>query len=183
MLKGLAILAIVLTGLLSSDEAKVKTIDRRTASEESRYFLVFCACGGTDEATSLTGHAFVVVGKEDAENQVCTQAAFGFYPVKDGDVVKSAFKTVPGEVVDEVTKGSLAATTNRLIVEVNKPAYEKAEAVRKKWAEKGEYRLILKDCVTFTKEIATEIGLTIPDRSGFDNLPQKYILALMNAND
>lgn len=160
-----------------SDKATVKKIDRRNASSENRYFLVFCARGG-----SLTGHAFVVVGKEDAQAQRSTQDAFGLYP-KSGVGVLG---TVPGEIVNEATKGSLAKVTDRLIVEVSVGHHERTEKIRRKWVDKGEYRLVLEDCVSFVEEIAKSIGLRTPSRLGPDGkglMPQAFIRNLIKLND
>ena len=169
--------ASTIGGTSSGADNRVKQIDRRTMSEEDRYFIVFCARGD-----SATGHAFVVLGHDDEQAATCSQKGFGLYPdPKQG--LKSVLATVPGEIMDEVLKGSLAATTHRLIVEVDSAQYRKALAIRDEWAARGEYKLVLRDCVTFTQAVAKTIGLDLPSRSGLDNLPERYIRALMDAND
>jgi hypothetical protein len=171
--------------LVNSAEPKVKKIDIRTASEEDRHFLVFCARDDTATAKSMTGHTFLVLGKEDHTARKSSQIAFGLYPKKSGaaEMVKSALGPVPGKFLDEVMNGSLTASTHRLIVEVNASQYREAMRIRDRWADRGEYRLLQRDCVSFIEEVAKKVGLKTPERKRFDALPERFVAEMMRINN
>lgn len=155
----------------------VKVIDLRVKAESSSLYVVFCARWDT-----LPGHAFVVLGKEDASLQMSTVDAFGYYPEKPTDL-RAVFKKVPGVLADEFVRGTLAPTLVRLILKVNKSDYEAVEAVRRNWASRTSFQLIEQDCVTFVMDVARALKLRIPDRSGFDNIPWNYVRRLAEVND
>ena len=165
-------------------EPRVKKIDIRTASEEDRYFLVFCARDDTATSKSMTGHAFLVLGKDDHAAKLSSQIAFGLYPEKSGavEMVKSRLGPVPGKFLDEVMNGSLTATTYRLIVEVNSAQYRDAMHIRDQWAKRGEYRLLERDCVSFIESVAKKVGLKTPERKRFDALPERFVAEMMRIN-
>ena len=170
-------LVVLVVGVLSSvffcraSQADVKQVDRRNASEATSYYLTFCARSG------MPGHAFVVWGREDPTMGACVMHAYGMWPAKNA----IAIGEVPGRIVDEATTGSLAATTDRLIVRVNSDAFERAEAVRENWLGR-DYELTSSVCVTFTAEVSQAIGLEVPQRWKA-LLPQAFIRALMRIND
>jgi hypothetical protein len=153
--------------------AAVKTIDRRTASEEKQYFLVFAARDG-----SVTGHAFVVWGTEDNQKTMSTVAAFGMYP-KEG---KGVLGDVPGEIVNELLSGEMKHTTDRLIVRVDADVYARADRIRRRWVG-NSYRTVERDCVTFVQEISRSAGLKTPERGQNTLMPHQFIAALMRSND
>ncbi|MEM9753950.1 MAG: hypothetical protein AAF916_11290 [Planctomycetota bacterium] len=163
----IVLVLIHFTGAPVSWASDIKSIDRRTYSEENQYYLVFCARHG------VPGHAFVIWGKEDYENNLSSQRAFGMYP-KDKKLRVGA---VPGGVVEEATPRS----DTRLIVRVNREQFEGAASIRSAWAGK-DYKLVESDCVTFTSEAAISIGLDVPAR--WRNLtPQGMVEALLRENN
>lgn len=114
----------------------VKTIDKRTYSEESSYFL--CFVGKPIKLTKGSpGHAFVVYGVEDAQKRMSTAEAWGQYPA-----TKIAIGTVPGGIVNEAMRGNTGNGLSRLIVKVNSPDYRKAQAILARWKRKDTYKLL-----------------------------------------
>lgn len=152
--------------------AETKTIDRRNASAESRYRIVFAARGGT-----LTGHAFVAWCVEDSTKRMSIQDAFGFYPESG----KGVLGEVPGKIVDEFQGGGVRSASDQLIVCVGEEAFRKADAIRKKWVGK-KYSVAENDCVSFVQEVALSLGLNTPDRNLDTLKPQDFISALIKNN-
>ena len=153
-------------------------------SGDGNYYLVFMARGPVPP-----GHAFVMWGREDDEKQMSTFKAFGLYPDSDNEL-KIVFGEVPGEIKDEWQSDKMSDITHRLIVKVNKAAYQKSLQVKRKWETNFQeteistntYELIKKDCVTFASDIARSIGLLIPDRNLSTYLPEDFIRALIDIN-
>src|SRR2546426_2721430 len=63
-----------------STQAEVKEIDIHQKTERNRYFLVFAARGDSADGKSITGHAFVIWGREDYKTKSSSYRAWGFYP-------------------------------------------------------------------------------------------------------
>ncbi len=137
-----------------------------------RYFVIIIARDGR------LGHAFVSWGMEDQQGQRSVEQGFGLYPKKGLGV----FSTVPGVLKDEWKEKSYSRMTNRLVVEVDKEAYDATLKIRDEWAARGEYKVIENDCVEFTKAVAQELGLPIPKRSWTKNAkPARFVQELMQA--
>jgi hypothetical protein len=180
----IAIYSIGLSSFVSSlaDPPVSKTIDLRAKRDASVRYIVFCS---RDSPTpNLTGHAFIAYGKDDDSEKVCKiEDAFGAYP-KDG---KLGLWTVPGEIASEFLKKKEPdkqdlAWSCRLVVKVDDKQFEAAEAVRRKWADRGEYRLVSKDCVAYLNEVAEAIGVTKRPSRSEALLPETYIRKLMEGN-
>jgi hypothetical protein len=173
----------ILTSLsMNAADPISKVIDLRSKIEPNNYYIVFCARNNT-----VSGHAFVVTGMENADKKLSTVNAFGLYPVEESDNVKAVFTTVPGNIVDEYTrdveKGSanMSADMVRLILRVDKSDYDAVEALRNTWARRNDFKLIQNDCVTFVIEAANQLALKVPDRKVW-NLPWAYITKLLEFN-
>ena len=156
----------------------VKQINVATKSENDKYYLVFCARGG-----SPTGHAFVAWGKDSFEANACQASAYWLYP-KDGAaaIVRSLFGPVPGKFVAE----SLASKTSyRLIVQVDSTQFFATEAVRQeKWSKvlESKYELLVTDCTTFVSDIAGAIHLKRPERTEY-LLPESFLREMIKLNN
>src|ERR1043166_744959 len=117
-------------------DALVTTIDLTQKKEQSPLFLVICARDNT-----LSGHAFIVWGKEDAQKQMSTVTAYGYYAKEGASSAGSSvaltalFGAVPGELADDLAKGSLHQDLTRVILRVDQSDFNAAEAVRAKWAQ------------------------------------------------
>jgi hypothetical protein len=150
-----------------------KAVDRRTYSDQTnnKYYLVFCARGGT-----ALGHAFVVWGAEDASRRKSTSQAFGFYPAQGHGVLGQ----VPGEIKDEAFSGKMQYITDRLIVQVDKAVYDRAQRQISAWSTEN-YSLFSTNCINFVMSVARDAGLRVPPK-GNATLPAGYVQALINAN-
>jgi hypothetical protein len=156
----------------ADNEPVVKDI--RNKKDKDDLYVVFCA------REHLPGHAFVVLGKDDSKKQLCTVDAFGYYP--EGDkAVKALFGKVPSEMANEFIRGKGQEGTCRLIVRVDQSQYDAVEAIRRKWAEKGTYRVIEEDCVTFAADVAQSLKLDTPERAKAI-LPQAFVKKLAEMN-
>jgi hypothetical protein len=160
-----------------SVQADVKEIDFRQKTEENKYFLVFAARGDSEEGKSITGHAFVIWGIEDHKANSSSYKAWGFYPQDLSPLgqVRAIFGQVPGNIVDEVLKGSLRTVSDTLIVRVDRADYDKAEKVLNMWAVGKTFQLGAGDCLDFLMEVGESIGLPMPTRFIMTEFPQRYL--------
>jgi hypothetical protein len=133
------------------------------------------------KGTSVFGHAFVVLAFNDNQKKACVAKALGFFPEKDGDAIRSVFKDVPEKVSNDFLRNKPASGTCRLIVRVTKEQYDGVAKVLAQWGKK-DYRLGQKDCVSFMIAVGNGLKLHIPERTGFDRLPVKYVQKLVENN-
>lgn len=163
--------AIIVASLFVSTAAiaAVKQIDRRGSSEESNYYIVFCA-----RNDSPTGHAYVALGKDDFDAKASAGRAFGMYPANG----KGVLGPVPGRILDD----SLTGASERLIVRVNSGAFKKVDQIREKWSKRGTYKLLEQDCVSFVEEVAQVLELKTPPRAEA-KFPVTFIAKLLAMND
>jgi hypothetical protein len=147
--------------------------DLRKPGSKSSYAVAFVARAG------VPGHAFVIFGFDDPAKQACVVEGFGFYPVS---AAKAAFGSVPGKIVDEYRdKTGVWKAGTYLVVLVERELFDRAEAVRKKWAAGKDYRLLAADCVTFQSEVAKVLGLKTPNRTDAQ-LPTHFAEKLRELN-
>jgi hypothetical protein len=155
--------------------AETQTVqkDLRPKPDASALYVVFCA------RDAVPGHAFVVFGKDDPVRGLCSVQAWGYYPSTGN---KGVLGPVPGELADESIRGKGTAGANyRLVLRVNKEQYEAADAVRRKWAGKGEYKVLERDCVSFATDVARALRLSIPTGVAARH-PQVFIRKLAELN-
>jgi hypothetical protein len=153
--------AIGLAGLVRAADIVDRKLDLRNATDANgNYYVVFCARHSSDEA-NLPGHAFVVWGKEDSENQMSSAKAFGFYPA-DGEKKKMIFGNVKGELANEATKkpNQQSLLTHRLIVQVNKQKWLDSQKEVATWRTE-DYNLFSNNCTHFAYAVAADVGLDI----------------------
>lgn len=157
----------------------VKTIDKRTTitADGNIYYLVFVSKPTKLHGGHNAGHAYVVWGVEDNTKKMSYGDAWGLYPISSQKALTLA--TVPGEMRDD---GIGSNNYNRLIVKVDQKVYDAAHTKMKDWASKRTYQLLERDCLTFTIDIAGIATLNTPPRTGFDNVPWNYLIALINKN-
>lgn len=146
------------------EEEKVAKLDLRkqTDADGSVYYIVFCARKHNLPNLEV-GHAWVLWAKEDrAKMASVLDQSYGFWP-QDGKGVKSVV-TVPGQLKDELLLARKSDTplklTHRLIVVVNKSAYDNSLKVVDKYKDKQtDYNLLKQSCKHFVHEVAREIGV------------------------
>lgn len=162
-----------MTCVMAAEAQNIKTIDKRNRSENTTYFLCFVAKPG------VPGHAFVVFGQENEGRAMSTEEAWGQYPKSSK---KAWMGSVPGGVVNEAMHGNSGSGYSRLIVRVNSDQYRQAKGLLARWQRKDSYQLVAQDCVTFTAEVASTIGLKVPKRSQGGLLPATFIHSLIQQN-
>ncbi len=138
----------------------------------------FCKIDGNNDYTDVS---FLQAGGYIA--YMCdTKQAFGFYPLEQPTPISL---TVPGTVEDEFTnsKSSTFEPTHKMIVNVDALTFETTRMTLLEWKLfHNRYRPLSMDCVTFTQEVATEIGLSVPGRSLSTIKPEGYIKELIELN-
>ncbi len=149
------------------------TFDLRTQSEPNDYYLIFAGRGGGE-----VGHAFVVWVTYDRNRRFVSQEARGMHP----DAQRAYWRLavgVPGGLQDDARENRGLA--RRIVVRVNKHAYDRTLRVRGQW-QRGTYRLVSRDCVSFVADVARASGLTAPARTASNSLPVDYLNALWAEN-
>ncbi|MBI4538911.1 MAG: hypothetical protein HY704_05295 [Gemmatimonadetes bacterium] len=146
-------------------------VDLHTSDDEaSRYFVQLVGDG-----SGAVGHAFVVWGREDAsENMSVFDGAYGLWPRTSVSWTEAVFGTVPAEIYEEFgidgtgggTPGGIARTMDLITVRVDRDVYERSRRVLRARQRDvgGNYQLLVRDCVTFLREVADVLGLELPYR-------------------
>jgi len=164
-------LAFAAGNLALAEEPLVK--DLRAKGSKSTRTVVICSREGTP------GHAFVVLGHEDEEKLVSSVEAFGFYP---DDKLKAVFGPVPVKLANEFAQGKgTAKAACRVIAKVDEPTFRKVNAIRRDWV-KRKYDVLEADCVTFTGDVCTALGLKTPERIDA-KLPAEYVRQVFELNE
>jgi hypothetical protein len=167
-----SVAALAAGPLASAQNADTVLKDLRKTLDNSALYIVFCA------RDAVPGHAFVVWGKDDAAKQICSVEAWGYYPEKGTNVFKIALGAVPSEMANEFLRGKGTTGTCRLVLRVSKEQYDQAEAIRRRWANKRDFKLLEEDCVGFATDVARSLGLRTP-ASFTDRHPQLFIRKLL----
>jgi hypothetical protein len=184
MIKNMSLVGLLIFALsfMRWAEAETLTIDLRTFSEPYLYMLSFAAISST------YNHAFVIFTNEDEITQATVQAYFGFYAT--GSISESVpvaiyqafISGVDGSVQPEALEVIQTPPVHVLNVFVNSDTFDSARQKLEAWrTTHPTYRLLIKDCVTFTSDIAETIGLKTPTRIIYPD-PQDYILELIQEN-
>jgi hypothetical protein len=149
-----------------------KDIDLRSDLNGDPAWILFLARKPDVAAGSFAGHAFVGFGREDQSKQMSWQEGFGLYPQSGPAGAASLFfGTVPGHVVKEASLHSDLVISCR----VSPSQYDAVVKVKEAWAKKTDYQLIYQDCVTFTLDAASKLGLRLPSR---ESLPDNISLPI-----
>ena len=172
-------------------------VDLRTYSEEGEYYLVFN--GKKPGGGKSLGHAFVTWLAEDPDQRMSVGYARGLWPVgresnkKKIRVLNGALDNVDtyervegylnlvdteGDVRDDadyMEKGDI-----QFVAQVNSESFDKAKKVKENWDEDKEYKLLVKNCVSFVDAVAESVGLDTP--SGSFTYPGKYVSRLKQMN-
>ena len=168
------------THAMALSTAESDTLDLTTGQSVplNRHWVMFSARG-----RSLTGHAYVIWGREDPEQLQTTMLCYGLYP-DEGNLKRVVLGPVTGRFSDsdcwEATAGEIS-----LITEVDPEVYDKSLDVYRRWdkdlvSDTRQYHLLYSNCVLFVREVAQSIGLRTP--SGLFSFPQHFISALLIQN-
>jgi hypothetical protein len=178
ILSALAIAALAPASVLASDGVS-KVRDIRHDRKIGGLYVVFCA-RDSPGAARFPGHAYIVLGRDDDDKQLCAIEAFGFQPANEGD--KGIVKAVPGDVVEPYVKDYKKPLPGvcRLILKVDRSQYDAVDAVRRKWTDR-EYSLTGSNCIDFADDAAKALELSRPRRSRTQR-PHSYIRRLAEEN-
>ena len=158
-------------------------------AQKKDYFVVFCA---KEASYNTLGHAFIMTGKGDPFT--CSMEngdgeAFGLYAGENAsgtckpkgyDAAKSYLVgQMPGCLFNDIN----TKVSNYLIVRCTFEEYLQVHMEVENWKKKN-YELKKQDCVSFVMAIANLFSsqLSIPSRSGYENLPNQFILQLKKSN-
>jgi hypothetical protein len=153
------------------------------------YFVVFC--GKEQSLESKAGHAFIAIGKGSpftCNADGTDTEVWGLYANEDTKNCKPSSKMagksffvgpVPGCLFSDIR----TSFSNLYVIRCGYADYLKAQMVIAEWKNK-KYELTKQDCLSFVIAIANVFKnrITIPERSGFLNFPNKYILELKKRN-
>ncbi|MEX0818786.1 MAG: hypothetical protein WD070_04305, partial [Pirellulaceae bacterium] len=156
----------------------VSRVDLRSGSGEAvDYFVVICA---RESEPWGTGHTFVVWVQQEKRTGETHSQGFGFYPAVE-KVVMRLF-TGSGAIRDESTKSASIKPwllTHRLIVHVDRGAFEASLRAKERWADSGVgYHLFRRNCTHFAHDIMQAIQLGAPQPT-LGERPSSYVGRLM----
>lgn len=164
-------------------------LDLRNRSENTSYEVGFCA-RDSDRSSGLPGHAFVVFSEVPTTGER-KFLAVGHSPA--GKQLGTALGAPVSGFLEEETY--TAATQTCLRVLVNSDQYQAAYQMTRPVLERigllppsndrpvvMTYELLEADCVSFAASVAETLDLTVPDRSGLENLPIRFVQALKDQN-
>jgi len=125
------------------------------------------------------GHTFIELVRRRADGTV-KRTAMGMFPWdRRAAALSLALGPIPGGVIEE--RGAKWAAA-RLTVNLDPADYEQGLGVIKRWRrDNGRYLLLRRDCMTFTDEIASAVGLTVPKRARGD-MPVDHVRAIYRAS-
>jgi hypothetical protein len=182
-------ICFILVGLHTSFSFGQVTIDLdlRSSSDPNQYYIAFISRQTTEVST---GHAYVAWGVEDEEQLMSVGDAFGFNPAEDvGGRSKEGFWKaligVDGVIEDEQSIFAPSDVNNHFLVRVNKDAYDSSRIILQDWIAESfngelEFELFIKNCITFTNEVAEHIGLKTSVE--YFQYPEEYLNELINLN-
>lgn len=157
---------------------------------QNQYFTVFCSKDASLNPISL-GHAFVMTGKGTpftCSFQNGDGEAFGLYAGRNlnGSCKPDGFSAVksfivgelPGCIFNDINK----SVSNYFIITCDFNQYLKVHSEIQNWKNKN-YELSKQDCISFLEAIAKVFpNIRIPNRSGIENFPNKFILTMKTLN-
>ena len=117
---------------------------------------------------SPTGHAFVILGKENPEKAVTELAVKGFYRDPDG--------IIRGKVENDFLETLNVKNADQIFFLVEDKDYENAIQVAKKWIESpGIYHIFGNNCIDFTQKVLDAAGVDLPSANLMSLTPKTYL--------
>lgn len=178
----IAFVVITVLGLcLPCHADTVARVDLRSGiPEPNNYYIVLCA---RQSEPWGTGHTFVVWVRQDQETGEIHSQGFGFYPEVEKVIVR--LFTGDGAVRDESTRSASVKPwllTHRLVVQVDRSAFEAGLNVKERWVGSGvDYHLLKRNCTHFAYDVmkAIQLGAPAPE---LGERPSAYLGRLMTLN-
>lgn len=150
-------------------------VDMRSETGSSHY-VILC-CGLASNPHGFPGHCYVAWAQSLPE-KLDNLETRGYVPEYSQDQIPSLFHDVPGILVDNASRGNLR-NLDAVVAIVDHDVFEKTQEISLKWKHR-RFRVGQSDCVAYTDEIATCLGLKTPDR--LYKYPQNYIAELKRLN-
>jgi hypothetical protein len=172
-------LFITLLGLcLPCSAETVAHVDLRSGLPEPiEYYVVICA---RDSEPWGAGHTFVVWAQHDRRTGEVHSQGFGFYPEVEKVVVRLFLGN--GAIRDESTKSASNKPwllTHRLIVQLDRDAFEAGLNVKEQWAGSGvDYHLLNRNCTHFAYDVLKAIQPGTPGPE-LGERPSSYVSRLI----
>lgn len=168
---------------LSPSRASADLYDDYINAKSRRPFVVFLA-RDSEGAGGKPGHSFVGTGVEVDNGGLIYLRFFGFYPASEDTLtqLKSVFGKVTGDIAYKIK--DLKWKLN-FRVSVTDEQVVKANAITDKWKnDDPKYNLLNnggRNCSAFAAEIATAIGLKVPDGAG-SKFPITFMTQMRDLN-
>ncbi len=142
----------------------------------STHYVVLCS-GLASNSHGYPGHCYIA-WSDSIPIKLDKVQTCGYVPKYAHDQIPSLFCDVPGIMVDNASRGNLR-NLDAVVAIVDQDKFEKTKTLSLKWKQR-RFRVGQSDCVAFTDEIATCLGLKTPDRRY--KYPQNYIAELKKLN-
>jgi len=101
------------------------------------------------------------------------------YPENERTNCRSAVRTVPGRVMDELLNHSVQSIEQELIVRVDEADFHRSSKIARSWDCRREFSLLSRDCVEFLRAVGDSLHLEMPRRLITRWSPQAYVRALL----
>lgn len=189
----------VLPGIARASERTMLSIKAApdaliSADLDRRYYVAFAsrpsepfAAGGEK---SRFGHSFVVLRIEEPSGELVVEAAVGWQATAPLIAATSALLTGaelrgPGELIDD--RDTLRFAQQILSVQVSPDQFMSAFDVVQSFpidahGQRLDYVFGENDCVDLVIDVATAIGIVVPDRGLLNTTPHAYVETLLEAN-
>ncbi len=169
--------------VMMANQALADLYDDYINSSSKRPFVSFLARKSFGNLT-VPGHSFVAIGTEIEAGLLFYEAIFGYYPKDESTLneVKAVFRKVDGVLEFKFKDIGWDFEYRVSIFEDQKSA---ALAIVDKWKSSDpKYNLLAlggKNCSSFAAEVASSIGLRIPEGPG-TKLPLTFMTELRGLN-
>ena len=151
-------------------------VDLRCNASDHPYYVHLCS-GLASNLHGFPGHCYVV-WTESATCDLASGESAGYVPRYSQDQIASLWRPVAGLMVNKATDGNMR-NLNRVVAVVSKTEYDRSKEICRNWSDK-HFHTGVRDCVSFTDEIANVVGLKRPSRDHV--FPQDYVQQLKHLN-
>ena len=153
----------------------------QTRLETGQYYVIF----STRSSAGLgPGHVYVTWTHEAPENNRTEFEAYGFYPQRGTEKLKTLFLS-QGELRDDFFNEANTKDAVHLVVRVNKDQFAASLSKQREWFVKSitghsPYSSFASNCITFASEIVATLPIRAP--KGKFKTPHGYIVELIKLN-
>ena len=144
--------------------------------DQCDHYVVFCA-SLADNVHGFPGHCYVCWTR-DLSVDLLKCDSLAYMPAKFEDQIPSLVSKVDGVVISQAARGNMR-NLSKLVVAVDSKTYERSKLVAKQWSPEN-FQVGVKDCVAFTNNVASAVGLRTPNCSF--RFPQDYLRDLRDLN-